>query len=81
MPPWLSPLCLILGKKYTSWHYGLSRSQEINLRGNMPGSKCDEYRMKIFSFYERVPFPFSPVSFLFEIVLPYIPVLFSTDLN
>ena len=45
MPPWLSPLCLILGKKYTSWHYGLSRSQEINLRGNMPGSKCDEYRM------------------------------------
>ena len=36
--------------------------------------------MKNFSFYEKVPFPFDPVAF-FEIFLPQLPVMFSTDLN
>ena len=27
MPPWLSPLCLVLGKKYAIWHFGFSRSR------------------------------------------------------
>ena len=47
MPPWLSPLCLILGKI----QFGIMvflEVQEINLQGNMRGSKCDEY------FYENI---------------------------
>ena len=41
MPPWLSPLCLILGKNI---QFGIwLEVQEINLEGNMRGSKCDEY--------------------------------------
>ena len=41
MPPWLSPLCLIPGKniQFEIW----LEVQEINLEGNMRGSKCDEY--------------------------------------
>ena len=43
--------------------------QEINLRGNMRGSKCDEYCilyeyfMRTFSFYEKLSSPLDPVAF------------------
>ena len=43
MPPWLSPLCLILGKNIQVGMLVFLEVQEMNLRGNMRGSKCDEY--------------------------------------
>ena len=59
MPPWMSPLCVILGKI----QFGIMvflEVQEINLQDNMRGSKCDEYC--IFLLY-KVPFPFDSVAF------------------
>ena len=41
MPPWLSPLCLLLEKNIKIGSLVSLEVQEINLRGNMPGSKCD----------------------------------------
>ena len=41
MPSWLSLLCLILGKKYTIWHYGLFRSPGNKLYGNMQSPSYD----------------------------------------
>ena len=43
MPPWLSPLCLVLEKNVQLGISVFLEVQEINLRGNMRGSKCDEY--------------------------------------
>ena len=43
MPPWLSPLCLILGKNMQFGIIDFLEVQEINLQGNMRGGKCDEY--------------------------------------
>ena len=43
MPPWLSPLCLALEKNIKIGSLFFLAAQEINLRGNMQGSKCDEY--------------------------------------
>ena len=37
--------------------------------------------MKTFSLYEKVPFPFDSVAFFFEIFLPQLPVMFSSELN
>ena len=51
--------------------------QEINLRGNMWGSKCDEYCIflwEFFSFYEKVPSPLDHVAFFskyFYLNLPW----------
>ena len=51
MHPWLSPLCLILGKNMQLGIMVFLEVQEINLQGNMQGSsKCDEY---IVYFYEN----------------------------
>ena len=43
MAPWLSPLCFILGKNIQFGILVFLEVQEINLQGNMRGSKCDEY--------------------------------------
>ena len=43
MPPWLSPLCLILGKNIQFSIMVFLEVQEINLQDNMRGSECDEY--------------------------------------
>ena len=43
MPPWLSPLCLILGKNIQFRIMVFLEVQEINLLDNMRGSKYDEY--------------------------------------
>ena len=43
MPPWLSPLCLILEKNIQFGILVFLEVQEINLQDNMQGSKCDEY--------------------------------------
>ena len=43
MPPWLSPLCLILGKNIQFGIMVILEVQEKNLQGNMRGSKCDKY--------------------------------------
>ena len=42
MPPWLSLLCSILGKNIQFGIMVFLEVQEINLQGNMQGSKCDE---------------------------------------
>ena len=42
MPPWLSPL-FDAGKKFGIMVF--LEVQEINLQGNIRGSKCDEYRI------------------------------------
>ena len=42
MPPWLSPLCLVLEKSIQFGIFVFLEVQEINLRGNMRGSKRDE---------------------------------------
>ena len=63
MPPWLSPLCLVLGKNIQFGSLVFLKVQEINLRG----SKCDEYctfLSELFSFYEKVSSPLDPVAFL-----------------
>ena len=73
MPPWLSPLCLILGKNIQFGIMVFLEVQEINLQDNMRGSKCDEYCIK------KVPFPFDPVAFFFKIFLLQLPVMFSTN--
>ena len=41
MPPWLSPLCLIMGKDKQFGIMVFLEIQEINLQGNMRGNKCD----------------------------------------
>ena len=74
MPPWLSPLCLAVEKNIQFGILVFLEVQEINLRGNMRDSKCDEY-------YEKVPSPLDPVAFFFEIFLPQPPVMFSTGFN
>ena len=43
MHPWLSPLCLVLEKNIQFGSLVFLEVQEINLQGNMRGSKCDEY--------------------------------------
>ena len=43
MPSWLSPLYLIMGKDKQFGIMVFLEIQEINLQGNMLGSKCDEY--------------------------------------
>ena len=43
MPPWLSPLSLIPGKNIQLGILVFLEVQEINLQGNMRGSKCYEY--------------------------------------
>ena len=43
MPPWLSPLYLIMGKDKQFGSMVFLEIQKINLQGNMRGSKCDEY--------------------------------------
>ena len=43
MSPWLPPLCLILGENIKFGILVFLEVQEINLQGNMRGSKCDEY--------------------------------------
>ena len=56
--------------------------QEINLRGNMRGSKCDEYCIflrNLFLFYKNVLSPLHSVAF-FAIFLLQIPVMFLTHL-
>ena len=45
MPPWLSPLCLILGKNIQFGIMVFLELQEVNLQDNMRGGKCDEYYM------------------------------------
>ena len=42
MPQWLSPLCLVPEKNIQFDIFVSLEVQEINLRGNMRGSKCDE---------------------------------------
>ena len=41
MPPWLSPLCLVLEKNVQFSSLVFLEVQEINLRSNMRGSKCN----------------------------------------
>ena len=36
--------------------------------------------MRTFSYYEKVLFLFDPVAFFFEMFLPQLPMMFSTDL-
>ena len=43
MPPWLSPLCSILGKNIQFGIMVFLEVQEINLQDNMRDNKCDEY--------------------------------------
>ena len=43
MPPWMSPLCVILGKNIQFGVMVFLEVQEINLQDNMRGSKCNEY--------------------------------------
>ena len=43
MSPWLSPLCLILGKNIQFDINVFLQIQELILQDNMQGSKCDEY--------------------------------------
>ena len=65
MPPWLSPLCLVLDKKYAIWHFGFSRS-----RGNKYASMREVVNvMKIvyfneifFLFYEKILSPLDHVA-------------------
>ena len=44
--------------------------QEINLQDNMKGSKYDEYCIFLWELfrYEKVPFPFDPVTFFSKYV-------------
>ena len=49
MPPWLSPLCLIPGKNIQFGIMVFLEVQEINLLGNMRGSRL----MNIVYFYEN----------------------------
>ena len=79
MSPWLSPLCLILGKNIQSGIMVFLEVQKIHLQGNMRGSKCDKYCT--FFALRKSAFPFRPCSFFSEIFLPQLPVTFSTDLN
>ena len=47
-------------------------AEEINLRDNLKGSKCDEYFYfydNFFGFIKKLIFPLDPVGF-FEIFLP-----------
>ena len=60
MPPWLSPLCLIPGKNIQFGIMVFLEVQEINLQGNIRGSKCDEY----YDFYENF-LVLRKISFLF----------------
>ena len=56
--------------------------QAINLQGNMRGSKCHKYYIflwKLFRFAKKF-LSFDSVAF-FEIFLPQLPVMFSSDLN
>ena len=68
MPLWQSPLCLILGKNIQFDIMILLEIQEIILQGNMQCRK----------FYGKVP---SRFYLFFEIFLPQLPVIFSTDLR
>ena len=43
MPPWLSPLCAILGENMQFGIMVFLEVQEINVQDNMRGSKFDEY--------------------------------------
>ena len=43
MPPWLSPICLILAKNIQFGILVFLEVQKLTLQGNMRGSKCDEY--------------------------------------
>ena len=42
MSPWLSPLCLVPEKNIQFDIFVFLEAQEIDLRGNMRGSTCDE---------------------------------------
>ena len=56
---------------------------EIDLRGNLPGSKCDEYCIflwELFFVLQKSFFPSWPCSF-FKIFLNQSPVMFLTDLD
>ena len=53
MPPWMSPLCVILGKNIQFGIMVFLEVKEINLQDSMRGSKCDEYCI---FFWELVRF-------------------------
>ena len=74
------------GKKYTIWHLVFLEIRKIILQGNMQGSKCDEYciflwELRFLFILQKISFSFWPCSFFFEIFLPQLPVMFSTDLR
>ena len=48
MPLWLSPLYLILGKNIQFGIFVFWEVQEINLQGNIRGSKCDKFYENFF---------------------------------
>ena len=83
MPPWLSPLYLIMGKDKQFGSMVFLEIQEINLQGNMRGSKCDEYIIflrELFHFPKKFLFLLTRQPF-FGMFLPSLPLMFSTDLS
>ena len=63
-------------KKKKKMQFGIFvfiEAQEINLQGNLQGSKCDGdciLLWKLFLFYKSVPFPLDPVRFFQNILAP-----------
>ena len=68
---WVPPLWLVRQKIMQFGILIFLEAEEINLRGNLKGSKCDEYFYfyNFFGFIKKVIFPLDPVGF-FEIFLP-----------
>ena len=83
MLPWLSSLWLVLQKITQFGVFVFTKAQEINLWGNLQGSKCDGDCIFFENFF-RFAKNFLPLLILwgfFEIFLPQLPVMFSTDLH
>ena len=63
-------------KKKKKMQFGIFvfiEAQEINLQGNLQGSKCDGdciLLWKLFLFYKSVPSPLGPVGFFQNILAP-----------
>ena len=53
-------------KSYAIWYFAFEEAQEINLQGNLQGSKYDGdfiFLRALFSFYEKVPSPLESIGF------------------
>ena len=73
MLPWLSLLWLVQKKNIKSGILVFLEAQEINLRRNLQGSKCDRYCIffwETFSFYKKFPSLLDPEGFFQDIFMP-----------